>query len=1088
LSVVKLYLFGAPRIILNDQLVQVSLRKSISLFSYLSVTKQPHTRDALAALFWPNDEQSKALGNLRRSLHRITSTLSEDLITASRHMIELNKKADVWLDVDTFQTFIDACSKPGKFIEAAEVSCVSRLEQAVKLYTGDFMAGFSLPDAPAFDEWQFFQSENLKKSLQGSLDLLIDLKISEAKWDEGISYARRRITIDPYDESSHRRLMELYARNNQTRAALRQYEECRRVLKLELGLEPGRETTALYNLIRTRHLPSNEEANHSLVSNSLVYQKQKVSENGITSSPRLTLPGPTHNLPAHAHPFIGRRKELEELKNLIVNSTNHRLITIIGLGGIGKTRLALEVGSQVLRAFPDGVFVVPGSTLRLSDELVQAIADQIGLSFYEGLPAQKQLLDFLSEKQILLILDSFEHLIQESEIIGQIISQAQAIKILVTTRERLKFSAETVYVLGEMKYPETEFHGDIYEYEAIKLFVQTALLVSPHLEFKEKDLQTAVRICRAVQGMPLAVVLSAGWLTTLSLDEIANEIELSLDFLESQNQDMPDRQKSIRAAIEYSWKRLSGEDQKSFISLSIFVGGFTSRAAQDVSGASLRTLRTLVDKSLIVHNQDGRYEIHKLLRQFGEEHLHATGMATEIRVAHSRNYLLFLCQQIPNIKGPRQATALKEIDLEFNNIRTAWEWSVHQGEIHIIDQALEGLYLYCDLRGRQKEGAELLSSARDKLAPIKSETPSLVYGRILTYLGMLRSRFLRSCPQIGKEIDEGLVVVSSYNQSPELAFGLLARGHFYSDTMQEIPSALENFENSLKLFREIEDDYYAARALHMIGFCNAFLRGQEVLKYYLIESLELTRGLGIQSDLAMLLISLSMCEFFLGDFPSAKRYGEQASMLATDIGPGPTLAQTHIFLSLIYLVEGNLEKASSYLDIGNALAKKVNFPTPLVYAQTITGLLHSLQGQLEVGRKLIEKSLSSAIDPLAAALSHWAAAVANSSKGNFDAAKQDIQVVISLHASLRIPGIIKLCLPVVSLLLDQEKQEEQAILVQSIIQSTPGMFGWLENWKLWQELHARIEKHRELMPVGEAIESALYKDLDDLLEMISLTN
>ncbi len=657
---------------------------------------------------------------------------------------------------------------------------------------------------------------------------------------------------------------------------------------------------------------------------------------------------------------------------------------------------------------------------------------------------------------MLLILDSFEHLLPEAETLGQLLQKSPGLKILITSRERLSLSVETLYVLGELEYPEDGNHQSLQEYEAIKLLIQTALLVKPNLEFNEQDLQATARICRAVQGMPLAIVLSTGWLTTLSLEEVANEIELGLDFLESQLLDIPERQRSIRAAFEYSWKRLSKEDQDSFMSLSIFVGGFTPQAAQKISGASLRSLRTLIDKSLVVYQQNGRYEIHELLRLFGEERLHARGLATEIRIAHSNNYLEMLINLTPDLKGRKQIAALREIDSEFNNIRAAWDWTLKMRDIKTVAKALEGLYLYCDIRGRQQEGAELILAAKDTFSPVKGRKAKPVYGRILTYSGMLLSRYMRDNSDVGKMIDEGLDILEGSSQTTDLAFGLLARAHYYSDTVQDLLNALENFQASLEIYQQTGDGYYSARALHMIGYCYGFLNGLEDLRHYLEESLVLTQQLGMHADIAMLQISLAMCHFFLDEYTSSKHYGEEAIRMAKDIGPGPTLAQTNAILGLIYLVEGNFEEANKFIENGYILAKRVNFPIPLAYSICLKGALLSLKGEPEEGRKLIENCLTFPVDPLAPALFYWAAAVASCSVGDFTAAIKEIQAVFSIHERIKIPGILNLCLPVVSLLLDGLGQTEKADEVLSILDTHIGTVqGWTEKWLPMQDLQAK---------------------------------
>jgi predicted ATPase/DNA-binding SARP family transcriptional activator len=1083
MSELNLFLFGPPRIEKDGQRIEIGLRKSVSLLVYLAITKQPHTRETLATLFWPDEGQSIALGNLRRALYRITHICNEELLIATRHTVELNNQVAVWTDIELFQEHMAACSVVNHPIGDLDDPCFHRLKQAVDLYKGDFMAGFSLPDAPAFDEWQFFQSENLKKLLGSALEMLTNTVTAHGQLENAISYARRQLSLDHLNERAHRRLIELYARSEQMGAALRQYEECSRLLHSELGIEPERETEALYLAVRTRHLPDLEGI-ASLPPQKLLMDNPNGSVSTISPNSRLNLPGPPHNLPAHAYPFIGRQEELFELVRMLKDSPDHRLITIIGPGGIGKTRLALEAGFKAVRVFNDGVFQVSGAAVVDQDEIVQAIAEQIGLYFHEGLPARKQILDYLSDKHMLLILDGIEPFERIAEWIGELLRKTHKIKLLVTSHERFNLSAETIYVLEEMEYPENEETGNLDEYEAVKLFLQSARLVSPHKEFNEQDIRVAARICNMVQGMPLAIILSAGWLTTLSLEEIANEIEQSIDFLESQIRDMPERQRSIRATFEHSWKRLTKDDQEIFTRLSIFVGGFTPQAAQNVACASFRTLRTLIDKSLVFYRHDGRYEIHELLRQFGEEQLLASGAAGKIRKAHSQNYLQVLVLHTPDLKGHRQAAALEEIETEFRNIRAAWEWALRHKDISSIGQALEGLYLFCDLRGRQQEGAELLEAALEQFKPENGKEPGLVYGRLLTYLCVLRTRYLRIDIETEKMINEGLKILRGFNLKPALAFGLLARGHYYSDSKRDLPLALENFTRSLELFKVIGDDYYTARALHLIGYCNAFISGLEDLIYYLKESLALTRAIGNQTEMAMLLISLSMSYFYLGEFKTSKKFGEEAAQVGANIGPGPTWAQVNIFLGLLYLVEGKLDKARRFVDTGLSLSMKVNFPYPRAYARTAQCLLYSLEGLPDEGLHWIAKSTAAAVDPHASALFHWTASIANFAAGNYTEVRRDLQTIFSTHSHFPIPGIMKLTLPVVSLILEHEGFPDRALEVLSLAYTSTDFYGWTKHWHPLQDMeHRLIERFGPIKELPAWMRGKSLS-LDDVLQYI----
>ena len=259
MSQLKLFLFGPPRIVRTcgegtGQRIEIGLQKALALLVYLVVTKRLHSREALATLFWPDTDQRTALGNLRRALYRLNHALDEEVILATRKTAEFNRKADFWLDIDLFQRHVAACvSHPGT-VETLCPERKSRLTEAAELYTDHFLAGFTLPDSSAFDEWQFFQAEELRRLQAKVLEELIHTHQAQADWEEAISYARRWVAMDPLEEPAQRYLMALYARSNQRAAALRQYQQCERVFIQELGITPDNETTALYEAIMCKQV------------------------------------------------------------------------------------------------------------------------------------------------------------------------------------------------------------------------------------------------------------------------------------------------------------------------------------------------------------------------------------------------------------------------------------------------------------------------------------------------------------------------------------------------------------------------------------------------------------------------------------------------------------------------------------------------------------------------------------------------------------------------------------------------------------------------------------------------------------------
>ncbi|HSR29272.1 MAG TPA: protein kinase, partial [Anaerolineae bacterium] len=357
--------------------------------------------------------------------------------------------------------------------------------------------------------------------------------------------------------------------------------------------------------------------------------------------------GPRHNLPAQATPFVGREAELAELACLLAEP-QARLITILGAGGMGKTRLALEAGAGALDGFEDGVYLVPLAPLQSAQAIVPAVARAVGLSFSDDGEPRDQLLDHLNPRTMLLLLDNFEHLLAHPTVpathghgklgdgdgaglVDDLLSAAPGVKVLATSRLRLNVQGEQLFHLLGMEVPHGEATADAGAYSAVKLFVQGARRVRPGFELAGRDQQYVARICRLVAGMPLAILLAAAWVELLSPEEIEGEIAASLDFLETDLRDVPERQRSIQAVFDYSWNLLGERERAVFAGLSVFRGGFLREAAQAVTGATLRELKALVDKSLLHRTPTGRYEIHELLRQYGLEKLVQRGELEALR-------------------------------------------------------------------------------------------------------------------------------------------------------------------------------------------------------------------------------------------------------------------------------------------------------------------------------------------------------------------------------------------------------------------------------------------------------------------------
>ncbi len=392
----------------------------------------------------------------------------------------------------------------------------------------------------------------------------------------------------------------------------------------------------------------------------------------LLPSDRAAIP-PNQNLPAQTTPFIGRDSELQKLTRLLRDPAN-RLVTLFATGGMGKTRLALAAAEASLPEFPDGVYFVSLASFVSADQIVPAIAAALGLQLNLGHQSPRhQVLYFLRDKHMLLVLDNCEQLADGAAVLTGLLEAAPRLHMLVTARERLDVSHETLYALGGMRYPPSLEVDNPLDYAAVQLFLDCGRRFAPQRVFDE--FQSVIRICQLTQGMPLAIELAGAWLVALSPGEIAREIAQGIDFLQTTMRDLPERQRSIRAVFETSWHRLSDEEQRVFQRLSVFRGGFTREAAEAVGNARTGVILALVNKALISRQPDrDHYEIHELLRQFAEDRLRRSGLSDTARSDHAAYYVRFLKDRLPTLRSSDPRQALDEIGQDFDNIHEAVQY------------------------------------------------------------------------------------------------------------------------------------------------------------------------------------------------------------------------------------------------------------------------------------------------------------------------------------------------------------------------------------------------------------------------------
>jgi predicted ATPase len=634
-----------------------------------------------------------------------------------------------------------------------------------------------------------------------------------------------------------------------------------------------------------------------------------------TNTAVIASPTPTtrHNLPLQTTPFVGRTQELTDLEGMLV-SADCRLISLIGPGGMGKTRLSIEAATRQLEiGYPHGVYFVPLASLSDSMPLLATVAESLNFEAGGGDP-KAGLLNYLSEKELLLVMDNFEHVLDGAALVDEILSAAPGVRILTTTRSRLNLTSECLYELHGLKIPEAADDAAFEGSEAVEMFVTYARRVQPGYELADAERPAILRIVRLLGGLPLGLELAAAWVRVLDPAEIADEIEGNLDFLENNAADLPARHRSIRAVFDYSWNLLTDREREVFTRLAIFRGGFTRDAAKAVAGASIMELMGLVDKSLVFRNREGRFEVHELLREYAEHLLENNpALAEEIKQAHSACYLSYVSgQNLETGRGLRKF--LQTMDDEADNVRLAIKQGVAGRAADLLAPVLEPLSAFLEARSSYDEALDIFQGIADAFHPAGGRESRLLHYRANARLATFLQRLSRY-DESGKLLREAVPVFRELGNAESHGLGL---GWLSYNLMIEgdIAEGTRTVEEGLALFQKdpaLRDKkgliaYQEAHLGYLLFLDGQYDRAKAVMSDSLTDSLEVDNMIGAGYGYN----NLGELEFSRGNYDEARHLYQSAHQVFTDMRNVRGRAFTATNLGNVASARGEFDAAREY--------------------------------------------------------------------------------------------------------------------------------------------------------------------------------
>ncbi|MBT3273063.1 MAG: hypothetical protein HN368_07925 [Spirochaetales bacterium] len=901
-----LYLFDSPRLEQNGDTIKLNTKKIFALLAYLLVTDSTHSRDHLATLLWPESSTESSRSLLRNALSILRKVIGDGFIVADRETVTLGEKSVVWVDTDEFAALLSDCDAHPHEEEDGCERCFPLAEQAIGLYSGSFLQDFSVGRSAEFDGWMLEISEALALRVHSGYRLVCNTLQKRGSFAESLVFGRRWLQLDEFNEEAHRELMRGYAESGDKPKAIRQFMHCKELLVSELEIEPDGHTVQLYHEI------------------------QKAASIETTALPARRL----GNLPRQLSSFVGRDEEIVELTSIIYTGP---LLTLTGHGGAGKTRLSIEVASRLAGSFPDGVWFTELAGLTDPELIPRTVATVFKIHRGQDIG---DLVRSLSGRQALLVLDNCEHLIEAcAEFASIILSECPELRLLATSREPLRISGEKVFPVPPLKLPIPEVtpHTAIEEvrsFEAVRLFIDRARSRIHDFDISAENASDVAEICSYLQGSPLAIEMAATRVNMLSPRELRNRIDSHLGFLKAQDRSASARHRDLQAVFDWSYDLLEVEEQELLINLSVFRGGFTLNAAEEICGGENKQtydiISSLFEKSLVEslpESPNKRYRLLEPVRQCAAERLDADGYANALRDKFITWFLTLAEDAAGQLHGPAQIEWLDRLEEERFNHLEAIRQVLKKGDGETALRYCNALHRFWLARSYSAEGYSLICAALE-LRPDTQTTVRasayLVAGRLADWNGYREKSKEYTQEGLHRFLDLGS------DEGIAEAYFTLAEVTRYRDAKQ----TSKYIEISLGLWKKLGVKWGVAECLRFSAIMglnhsgrvayggSLFLEkptgdGYKEAAGMLREALEIMESIGNYLGVAVCRCVLIPISYILGaGLPAVRKESEELIDLSRKIRDWNLYGYAAALLGYIEQVDGNIDIAESHFQKG----------------------------------------------------------------------------------------------------------------------------------------------------------------------------